>query len=440
MIADPNQRVMPYVVVTRANQGQTMKTERIISSNGGTVVSSYPQVGVVVAYSAADDFSARLRQDKTIEAVGATRTAKIPAGFFAQRAKAEFTGAPYPRSNEVPAEGQGWDTLAIDVAKAHEVTTGSKDVTVGILDTGVDDTHPEIQHAVDTSQSVTCVAGWADQTYGAWRNTRDGHGTHLAGTIAAARDGKGTVGIAPDVRIAAVKMADGDDEETPESEVCGYIWAAEHGFRIVNNSYRTYPWRFSCPSDPDQAAILKAVSRAAAYAQSRNVLFVASAGNAGTDWDTRTQDVDSPADTTPVKRTIDTTCLRLPHQLPGVIGASALDQNLRKATFSNFGFGSVGLGAPGANTWSTWPNGQYRPASGTSMASPQVAGVAALVASRFPELSADQIRERLYATATPAPCPVNYPVTAGICKAEGVRTNFYGAGFVNAAAAVGATP
>jgi subtilisin family serine protease len=440
VIEDPDALVLPYVVVTRATQGQVAGAERLVRANGGTVVSSYPQVGVVVAYAAADDFAARLRRDRAVEAVGATRTVKIPARFFAPRPEAEFTGPPFPDSDKVPAEGTGWDTVAIDVAKAHQVTTGRRGVTVGILDTGVDDTHPELRHAFDARRSVTCMAGWADRTFGAWRNTRDAHGTHLAGTIVAARDGKGTVGIAPDATIASVKMADGDDEETPEAEVCGYVWAAEHGFRIVNNSYRTFPWRFSCPSDPDQAAIIKAVSRAAAYAQSRDVLFVASAGNTGTDWDTRTQDPDSPADGTPVKRTIDTSCLRLPHHLPGVIGASAIDMTLVKATFSNFGFGSVGLGAPGVTVWSTYPRGQYRPSSGTSMAAPQVSGVAALIASRFPDLTASQIRDRLFTTATPTPCPENYPVPTAVCRVQEGRTNFYGAGIVNAATAVGAIP
>jgi subtilisin family serine protease len=341
----------------------------------------------------------------------------------------------------VPAEGAAWDVSALALDPAHEVTQGSRRVTVGVLDTGVDDLHPELVAAFDPAKSVSCLSGWADRGYGAWRPTLDGHGTHVAGTIVAARNGSGVVGVAPGVRLAAVKMAELDDTETAESMVCGFVWAAEHGFRVTNNSYRSIPWRYSCDNQVDQAAIKLAVGRAVSYAQRRAVLVVASGGNAGIDLDHKTVDPDSPADSVPVPRDIDGNCIRLPHELPGVIGTGAIDETLLKAAFSNYSLSKIAVAAPGVRVWSTWPGGLYRSASGTSMASPHAAGVAALIASRHPGWGGERIGRELLAGATALACPVLYDPNGdgkpdAPCTTAGEVTSFYGHGLVNALAAV----
>jgi subtilisin family serine protease len=306
----------------------------------------------------------------------------------------------------------------------------------------VDDTHPDLAGAFDVRDSVSCLSGWADRSPGAWRPTLDGHGTHVAGTISAARNGAGVVGIAPGARLASVKLAELDDTESAESMVCGFVWAAEHGFTITNNSYRSIPWRYNCDNQVDQAAIKLAVGRAVAYAQRRDVLVVASGGNAGIDLDARSSDAESPADSTPAKREIDPSCTRLPHELPGVVGTGALDEKLLKASFSNYSASRITVAGPGVRTWSTWPGGQYRAISGTSMASPHAAGVAALIASRHPSWSAERIKRELLATAKPLPCPELYDPNGdgkadAVCKPSPTGNTFYGRGGVNAAAAVG---
>ncbi len=424
--ADP--LVMPHVVVAH----HTGWAEHVIKKAGGTIVASYPQIGVVVAYTAKDDFAAKVRRTPGIDAVGATRTAKIPKEFFAPRKDVRYTGPNSPNSGQVPPEGTAWDVPALRLPEAHQVTEGSKRTVVGVLDVGVDDTHPDLEPAFDSKDSVSCLAGWADRSPGAWRPTLDGHGTHVAGTIAAARNGTGVVGVAPGTRIAAVKLAELDDTETAESMVCGFVWAAEHGFAVTNNSYRSIPWRYNCDDQPDQAAAKLAVGRAVAYAQRRNVLVVASAGNAGIDLDTRSVDTESPADSTPVERRIDPTCTRLPHELPGVVGTGALDEKLLKASFSNYSASRISVAAPGARVWSTWPNGEYRSASGTSMAAPHASGVAALIASEHPRWSAERVKRALYATASPLPCP------DAVCRETKTGTTYYGHGMVDAASAVGA--
>jgi subtilisin family serine protease len=406
--AAADQLVMPYLVV-----GHSSVAVKAVRGAGGKVVASYPQIGVVVAYSRDSRFATRVRRTRGLE-VGATRTTKIPVSFFAPRKDVTFTGGGSPPG--VPSEGTAWNTTVVGTG------TGSSRVTVGVLDTGVDDTHPDL--AVDTRKSVSCVSGWADRSYGAWRPTLDGHGTHVAGTIAAARNGIGVVGVAPGVRLASVKLAERDDNETAESMICGFMWAASHGFQVVNNSYVSIPWRFNCPNQADQALILKAVGRAVAYAQKRDVLVVASAGNEGIDLNNRKVDGESPTDGTPPTRDIDNSCLRLPSDFPGVLRVSAVDSHLSLGGFSNWGLGRISVAAPGVDVWSTWPGGGYRRLSGTSMAAPHAAGVAALIAGEHPAWNAKHLTKALSASATPTPCPDS------VCTTSGDQTSFYGHGIV----------
>jgi len=439
----PGTLVLPHVVMTHADRLHTWWAELAVRHAGGTVVSSYPQVGVVVAYTTKDDFAAKVRQTPGIDAVGATRTAKVPVEYFAPRKDLKYTGPGSPNSGQVPPEGTAWDVPALGLPEAHQVTEGSRKVVVGVLDTGVDDTHPELTDAFDARDSVSCLSGWADRGPGAWRPTLDGHGTHVAGTIAAAGNGAGVLGVAPGVRLAAVKLAELDDTETAESMVCGFVWAAEHGFAVTNNSYRSIPWRYNCDNQVDQAAIKLAVGRAVAYAQRHDVLVVASGGNAGINLDTRSVDFESPADSTPAERAIDPTCIRLPHELPGVVGTGALDEKLLKASFSNYSASRISVAAPGVRVWSTWPGGLYRSASGTSMAAPHATGVAALIASVHPRWSAERIKSALFASAAPLDCPPLYDPNGdgepdAVCAPAPAGNTFYGHGVVDAAEAVGA--
>ncbi|WP_308301050.1 MULTISPECIES: S8 family serine peptidase [unclassified Crossiella] len=439
--AEPGQPVLPHVVVGKAGPLGAWQAERAVRQAGGTVVAAYPRIGVVVAYSARDDFAATVRKSRGVTEVGATRTTKLPLDYFKPRRDLRYTGPGSPTSAQVPPEGTAWDVPALGLDEAHRETTGSRHVVVGVLDTGVDDTHPDLRHAVDTRKSVSCVSGWADRSPGGWRPTLDGHGTHVAGTIAAARNGSGVVGVAPGVRLAAVKLAERDDTETAESMICGFMWAAEHNFRITNNSYRATPWRYHCPGQVDQSAIRTAVGRAVAHAQSRGVLVVASGGNGALDLHNRTVDTESPADGTPARREISNDCIRLPHELPGVLGAGAVDEKLVKARFSNHGIGPIGLAAPGVRVWSTVPNGEYAAYSGTSMAAPHVSGVAALLASRHPFWRGDRLAAELQDRANPLPCPEFYDPNGdgkpdATCVTGAGRNSFYGTGLTHAGAAL----
>jgi subtilisin family serine protease len=414
-----------YFVITQP--GNTTAAKTAIQSHGGTVYASYDKIGVIVAHSSDGGFADAVRDAAGVQQVGATRTSDVPAA-------ADNPAIPAAPSETTPtaAETARPDMTQIGADKAWKINQGSKSVTVGILDTGVDDRHYDLKANFDKSRSASCAYGKVDTRPGSWRPVAS-HGTHVAGTIAAAKNGKGMVGVAPKVTIAAVRVAeDPSGLFFPENTVCAFVFAADHHFRITNNSYYTDPWLFNCPSDPDQKAILTGVKRAAAYADNHGVLTVAAAGNEDYDLAHKTNDPSSPDDSTPADRPVTNDCLSLPTELPGVVRVAALNGKNGKSSYSNYGEGLITVAAPGDSVYSTLPGGGYGQMSGTSMATPHVVGVAALLASVHPNATPDQLRGYLARQADDLACP------AGEDRCTGTKqlNSFFGEGRVDAAQAV----
>jgi subtilisin family serine protease len=424
--------LMNYVV-NATNDGATSDVEAAIKAVGGTVVQSWPQIGVVVAQSTDADFKAEVRNTapaRTIQSVGATRTAAVsegPAEASTQSIEAETAVVPDPR------ESEQWDMQEIKANLAHEITDGSRSVLVGINDSGIDETHPDLAPNFDAANSVNCIDnGVPNTTPGAWRPTTSDHGQHVAGTVAAARNGVGIVGVAPNVRIASVKVVNDDGFIYPEYSICGFIWAAEHGMAVTNHSYFIDPWLFWCDDDADQGAVQTSVRRAVAYATGKGSLAVAAAGNSNYDLANKTTDSTSPNDTTPAPRTINNDCLDMPTELPGVITVSSLDRGGAKSSFSNFGLEVIDVAAPGRAILSTVLGGRYGLKSGTSMASPHVAGVAALVKSAHPTYTPAMVTQALHSQADDHACPT----TDARCVGTTDDNAFYGEGITDALDAV----
>lgn len=432
------------------------KVEKAITALGGSVVYSYEQIGVVIARSDDTAFAQKLRQAKGVDSVGASRTKGITA---ADQAKAEVAAEPAgaPAAGQEPYEANQWDMRQIGVDKAHKLSLGSRNVTVGVLDSGIDATHEDLAANVDASQSVSCIDGGKPNTdWKSWQPTTSDHGTHVAGTIGAAKNGKGVVGIAPNVKLAAVKVVDDGGFIYPEYAICGFVWAGEHQFKVTNNSYYVDPWMFNCPNDKDQAAISAAVRKAVSFSQRKGVLNVAAAGNENIDLAHKTVDVASPDDTTKVTRPVTNDCLSLPTELPGVIAVSSVGVKGDKAYYSSYGKGVVTVAAPGGDAryqipdtpdkngriLSTIPGNKYGYMQGTSMATPHVVGVVALLASTFPWANPDELTELLTNQAESHPCPTGEYNPGGTgaykatCEGGADDNGFYGAGIINAEKAV----
>ncbi|MGQ4444017.1 S8 family serine peptidase, partial [Streptomyces violaceoruber] len=159
---------LSYVVNVASGHRPSATVRRAIAKAGGTIVTSYDRIGVIVVHSANPDFAKTVRKVRGVQSAGATRTAPLPS------ATTTDTGAPQVLGGEdlaaakaasAKAEGQDpleslqWDLPAIKADKAHEKSLGSKKVTVAVIDTGVDDTHPDIAPNFDRQASVNCVAG-----------------------------------------------------------------------------------------------------------------------------------------------------------------------------------------------------------------------------------------------------------------------------------------
>src|SRR5256714_12533466 len=137
----------------------------------------------------------------------------------------------------------------IHTPEAHAITGGSPSVVVGDIDTGLDYRHPDLAQNVSNADSANCLSGTPDPGAAA-ADDDNGHGTHTAGTIAAASNGFGVVGVAPNVKVAGIKAGNSDGFFFPEAVVCSFVWAAEHHVDVTNNSYFADPYLFNCRHDP----------------------------------------------------------------------------------------------------------------------------------------------------------------------------------------------
>lgn len=455
--ADP---VLTNFIVVGPASGPLTATTTSITDAGGKVLQTWPQIGVVLAESDDADFAAELRGDRGVLAVGSSRAMAAKTAPDGDSDSGDPLGLGAGTSggddNDEADFAKQWDMTMIGADKAHLVTDGSRDVTVGVLDSGIDATHPDLAANVDPSQSVGCTDdGKPDTDPARWQPTTSSHGTHVAGTIAAARNGKGIVGVAPNVKLASVKVVNDDGYIYPEYAICGFLWAADKGMDVTNNSYYIDPWGLWCRGDADQKAIVTAVERSLAYSDAKNVVNVAAAGNSAWDLSKPITDTGSPNNGTPVERETDKHCYDLPTEARNVVTVSSVGPTTEKAYYSSYGNHVIDVTAPGGDAWLDWnaeaskredtiystvPGGGYGWSQGTSMASPHVAGIAALIRSTHPEWNAARARRALSLQAQQLSCPKLYDHTDdgkadAVC--EGPKGGgFFGAGLVDAHAAV----
>ena len=427
-----------------------------IARAGGEVSSSMDAIGVVVARSADPDFAAKAAKIYGIRDVSRDEVVQFVAPDVGGEVEAEATadvGATAIGAVETFRAVQ-WAPDAVHAPEAWEADPAHNQgagARVAILDGGIRSTHLDIAPALDVARSRSfayagnpAVLTTYDSDVGTFW-----HGTHVAGIVAAPANNIGTVGIAPKATIIGVKVLH-NGSGAWSWIINGILYAATPiseggaGADIINMSLgATYDRQ-----GPGAAGLTVALARAATYAYQRGVTVIAAAGNNGTDLDHTNNQVFVPA------------------QLPHVISVSALapmgwavpgatfDLD-RPASYTNFGQSAIDLGAPGGDSalpgnavctkprfpsgtvtqfcWvldmvmapcrgSGTSNSTYCWASGTSMASPAVAGVAALIVGKYGKLSPTDVRTRLEQSADDLGKPGN--------------DDFYGAGRVNAFRAV----
>jgi subtilisin family serine protease len=473
--ADAQSPGATYLVVYK-NDRLPRHFESRLEKAGGSVAIAYREIGVVTAHSSNPGFESAVEADRRV--LGVTLSPVIESGQGSAALEADpdddpnqgdFSGSPVNDTD--PLSGQQWDMRQIHAPEAHAITGGSRHVLVGDIDTGLDYTHPDLAPNVDFENSVSCVGGVPDQDPAAWFDN-NGHGTHTAGTIAAAANGIGIVGVAPNVKIAAIKAGNDEGFFFPADVVCAFMWAGRHDMDVTNNSYFADPWLFNCADHPEQRVILEAETRAVEWAQDEGVLVVSSAGNENFDLAKPGTDVISPdyppGSETP--RPVDNSCFVVPAELDDVVTVSASGNLLQKSYYSSYGLGVVELVAPGGDrrfqVTPDAPNGRvlstfpialfdsadplmtrdcsispcatYAYLQGTSMAGPHVAGVAALVISQHKDADPEDVTDILLDSADEVPCPPN-PFNPGppfdfvaTCEGSPENNSFFGYGQVNA--------
>ncbi len=272
----------------------------------------------------------------------------------------------------------------IDAPEAWGITTGSGRVIVAVIDTGVDFRHPDLAPNMwvnareipgngrddDGNGYVDDIYGWdfANNDNNPWDD--NGHGTHVAGTIGAVgNNGIGVVGVIWNVRIMALKFLDANGNGYTSDAIRALNYAVANGATISNNSWGG--------GGHDQA-----LANAIANARHAGHIFVAAAGNNGANNDS--------VPYYPAHYAID-----------NIVAVAASDMHDNLASFSNYGRNTVDLAAPGVSIWSTTPNNTYAPWSGTSMATPHVTGVLALVRDLRPYWTYRQVIDHVHGSVDP---------------------------------------
>ena len=282
------------------------------------------------------------------------------------------------RKRADPLLNRAYGLEKIQAAKAWLTSIGSERVVIADIDTGVDYNHKDLINNIwrnpkevrndgrdnDGNGFADDVVGWDFVNNDPLPWDDNGHGSHTSGSIAATGgNGLGLSGVAQRAQVMGLKFLDAEGSGSTEDAIRAINYAVQNGAVILSNSWG---------GDEYSKALEDAISEAGR----QNVLFVAAAGNDGTNNDTQPM---YPA----------------AYNLPNVIAVAASDKEDMLTDYSNFGVNSVHLAAPGDAIWSTVPDSKYEVNSGTSMACPHVAGAAALLKSYKPELTAVQIKQLL---------------------------------------------
>lgn len=400
-----------YIVKLRDTHSARSNLSALSAELGSFVKDTIPDQNIVVIQRPTFEIQSHviksLSENPAVEIIEPNfiyRTRRLPNDPFLERLWGIKNSGQKDSDNVVGTVG-----LDVNAEKAWDITTGSKDVVVAVIDTGIDYNHPDLKENLWTNEAElngqTGVDddsnGIIDDIYGAnfvtaakpTGNPMDdqGHGSHCSGTIGAVGDdGKGIVGVAWNVRLMGVKFLSASGSGSLDGALKAIDYATKMGAKIMSNS-----WGGGGYSETLKQAIER--SHAA------NALFVAAAGNEASNNDSNPS---YPSG----------------YDIPNILTVAAVDNRGNIASFSNFGKTKVHVGAPGVNVYSSLQGGGYDSWSGTSMATPHVSGMAVLLATHEPNLSNVEMKERIITTSRPLPS-LRGKARGGLVDAYAMLTN-----------------
>ena len=476
---EARQQSRQYVVLYKIDASKAA-AHAAIKEAGGTIVRENARVGLATVRSSNPRFVTAVMSKAAIKsAAGNRRIGRVPRAFRRGGAvdkfafeKGDFNGESsgsatasrrHGARGEEPLAGLQWGMEMINATAdtSRKVQRGERAVLVGILDTGIDSSHPDLARNFDRrlSRNFTtdipfdplgneidgpCAADPDGSCSDPSDVDENGHGTHVSGIVAAAVNGKGVAGVAPNVTLVNLRTGQDSGFFFLQPTVDALTYAGDHGIDVVNMSYFIDPWLFNCKNHPDdspaeqqqQRLIIEATQRALSYAHRRGVTLISAAGNGANDYSKPVIDTTSPDFPlgTEKERLVPPSCLDLPTEGKNVLSVTALGPSERKSFYSDYGVGHAFVAAPGGDSLdtatglanpqnrilSTYPefvartgdiegngipdvdaNGvpisdrlirecqsdgtcaYYAYLQGTSMASPHAVGVAALIVSEF---------------------------------------------------------
>jgi lantibiotic leader peptide-processing serine protease len=447
-----------YVVLYK-NAAAATAAKAAIKAAGGTVLRENGAIGMATVRASRADFITAVSGKAGVAGAARNRvigvaprdtlkpdqveTEALRAKTNSSRGKADAAAV----KGAEPLGALQWGMRMVNATPSgsYKVDQGSHQVLVGIMDTGIDGSHPDLAANFNRKLSrnfttdIPLIDGPCEDEPDQSCNDpadvdEDGHGTHVAGIVGATINGLGVAGVAPKVSLVNIRAGQDSGFFFLDATVNAMVYAAQVGIDVVNMSFFTDPWLFNCANNPadspqeqiEQRTIIAATQLAVDFARKRGVTLVGAYGNEHIDLGKPTTDTTSP-DFPPgaaKTRTVDNSCLDMPTEADGVISVTALGPSGRKADYSTYGLEGADVSAPGGwfrdffgspqfrtvgnEILSTAPkavvapfldpNGvptipdvvrdckgdvcaYYQYLQGTSMASPHAAGVAALVVS-----------------------------------------------------------
>jgi subtilisin family serine protease len=365
-------------IIVKRETGLTAAERADVRSGAGVRFERTLPLGDVEVVSAAPgdraDALADLRADPDVVWAEPNRERRAAARdpLFALEWGLENTG-------QMVIDSAGTADADIDATAAWTRTRG-RGVTVGVVDSGAQLDHPDLP----------LVPGWDFVDGDATPSDGNGHGTHVAGTIAAPENGIGVTGVAPAAAVMPLRALDDAGVGSTATTAAAFAYAGDHGVRVVNASLGS-----TSSSTAEHDAI----------AAHPNTLYVVAAGNGGADG------IGDDNDITPT--------YPCAYDLANIVCVGATDSSDHRAGFSNYGASRVDLFAPGVDIVSTYKGAQYAASDGTSMAAPHAAGVAALLAARDPSLTVGQIKTAMLAGVDHLAALTGRAVTGGRLNAAG---------------------